>query len=197
MRMIKPLMKAMCLFALMPSLSLVRFSKYSPSKGEFIDVRRRDLIPFDENLCESKQILYTSKDGTKVPMNINYKKGIKLDGKNPTVLYGYGGFGATENLAFHKSKAAWLEHGGVWATAFIRGGSEYGHTWHKDGRLLNKMNVFDDFAAAADYLAQSGYALIAIIWQSLARQMVGCWWVLLWSCILKNSVSPYQRQACA
>lgn len=132
--------------------------KYSPSKGEFIDVRRRDLIPFDENLYESKQILYTSKDGTKVPMNINYKKGIKLDGKNPTVLYGYGGFGATENLAFHKSKAAWLEHGGVWATAFIRGGSEYGHTWHKDGRLLNKMNVFDDFAAAADYLAQSGYA---------------------------------------
>ena len=111
-------------------------------------------------------------------------------------MYGYGGFGATENLAFHKSKAAWLEHGGVWATAFIRGGSEYGHTWHKDGRLLNKMNVFDDFAAAADYLAQSGYAdsnHLAISGASNGGLLVGASMVLHPE---KNSVSPYQRQAC-
>ena len=105
------------------------------------------------------------------------------------------GLGLLKILPFIKSKAAWLEHGGVWATAFIRGGSEYGHTWHKDGRLLNKMNVFDDFAAAADYLAQSGYAdsnHLAISGASNGGLLVGASMVLH----PENSVSPYQRQAC-
>ncbi|WP_162816810.1 prolyl oligopeptidase family serine peptidase [Moraxella canis] len=131
--------------------------KYSPTKREFIDIRRRDLHPFVSENYETKNITYTSKDGTKIPMVISHKKGLVLDGKNPTVLYGYGGFGVPSDNAFRFDRAVWLEHGGVWATAHLRGGSELGEEWHQAGKRLNKMNVFDDFEAAADYLIDKNY----------------------------------------
>lgn len=132
--------------------------RYSIAKDAYIDVRRRDLVDFDSDKYEFHHILYPSKDGTMIPMTISHKKGIKLDGKNPTMLYGYGGFGVDIDSSFRMDHAAWLEHGGIWANAFIRGGSEYGSQSANAGRLYTKMNVFDDFAAAADYLAQHGYA---------------------------------------
>lgn len=132
--------------------------KYSLDKGEFIDVRRRDLYPFDHNAYESKLVKYKSKDGTEVPMSITYKKGTVLNGKNPTMLLGYGGFSVSLDSTFGLRSASWLEHGGVYAHAHLRGGSEHGETWHAQGKLLNKMNVFDDFESAADYLNQAGYA---------------------------------------
>ncbi|MDO4222461.1 MAG: prolyl oligopeptidase family serine peptidase [Acinetobacter sp.] len=133
--------------------------KYSIAKDQFIDVRRFDLSPFDENAYETKVVFYTSKDGTKIPMNISYKKGIKLDGKNPTMLYGYGGYGVIydQNFAFPAS-SVWLENGGVWAHAFIRGGGEYGEKWQKAAEHINRITGYDDFAAAADYLNSAGYA---------------------------------------
>ncbi len=131
--------------------------KYSPIKGEMIDVRRRDLYPFATEEYESKHVMYTSKDGTKIPMTISYKKGTVLNGKNPTVLYGYGGFGLAADNYFRFDRATWLEHGGIWVNAHLRGGEEYGREWHEAGKRLNKLNVFDDFEAAADYLFANGY----------------------------------------
>lgn len=131
--------------------------KYSIKKGEFIDERRRDLIPFDQNVFETKHVMYTSKDGTQIPMVISHKKGLQLNGKNPTVLYGYGGFGLALDNAFRLDRAAWLEHDGVWVQAHLRGGAEYGEAWHEQAKFTNKMNVFDDFEAAADYLFAKGY----------------------------------------
>ncbi len=132
--------------------------KFSPTKGgELTDKRRRDLHPFATDDYESKHIMYTSKDGTQIPMVLSYKKGTVLNGKNPTVLYGYGGFGLASDNAFRFDRAIWLEHGGIWATAHLRGGEEYGREWHAAGKRLNKMNVFDDFESAADYLFANGY----------------------------------------
>ncbi len=131
--------------------------KYNPVRDQMIDVRRRDLHPFVTEDYESKEVMYTSKDGTQVPMVISYKKGTVLDGKNPTVLYGYGGFSGISDHAFRFDRATWLEHGGIWATAHLRGGAELGEEWHKAGKRLDKMNVFDDFEAAADYLINQGY----------------------------------------
>ncbi|MFC0819623.1 prolyl oligopeptidase family serine peptidase [Moraxella marmotae] len=133
--------------------------KYSIAKDEFLDIRRYDLTPFDETKYESKVVIYTSYDGTQVPMNISYKKGITLDGKNPTLLYGYGGYGVIYNQTFgFPANTAWLENGGVWAHAFIRGGGEYGEAWQEAALHTKRPNGYDDFAAAADYLNQAGYA---------------------------------------
>ncbi|OOS07839.1 prolyl oligopeptidase Serine peptidase. MEROPS family S09A [Moraxella cuniculi DSM 21768] len=133
--------------------------KYSIAKDKFIDVRRFDLSPFNENDYETKVVLYTSKDGTKVPMVISHKKGIKLDGKNPTMLYGYGGYGVIYSQSFgFPASSIWLENGGVWAHAFIRGGGIYGEAWQKAAEHTNRLVGYDDFAAAADYLNESGYA---------------------------------------
>lgn len=133
--------------------------KYSIAKDEYLDIRRSDLVPFDETQYESKVVFYTSYDGTKVPMNISYKKGIVLDGKNPTILYGYGGYGVIYDQAFgFPANTAWLENGGVWAHAFIRGGGEYGEEWQNAAKYTNRLTGYDDFAAAADYLNQAGYA---------------------------------------
>lgn len=133
--------------------------RYSIAKGEFIDVRRHDFTPFDAGAYETKLVFYTSYDGTKIPMNISYKKGITLDGKNPTMLYGYGGYGVIYDQAFgFPADTIWLENGGVWAHAFIRGGGEYGSQWQKAAAHKNRLVGYDDFAAAADYLAQAGYA---------------------------------------
>lgn len=114
-------------------------------------------IDFNSEDFESKQIFYTSKDGTKVPMIITHKKGIKLDGANPTILYGYGGFNISLTPSFSVANAVWMENGGVYAVANLRGGGEYGKAWHDAGTKLQKQNVFDDFIAAAEYLIEKKY----------------------------------------
>lgn len=106
---------------------------------------------------ESKQVFYTSKDGTKIPMIITYKKGTDLNGKNPTVLYGYGGFNISLTPSFSIANAVWLEQGGIYAVANLRGGGEYGKEWHDAGTKLTKQNVFDDFIAAGEYLIAQKY----------------------------------------
>ena len=119
--------------------------------------RAPEIPGFHSEDYESKEIFYHSKDGTRVPMFLVYKKGIKLDGKNPTLLYGYGGFNATMNPDFSALRLAWLEQGGVYAQANLRGGAEYGEKWHEAGMRLNKQNVFDDCIAAAEWLIQHHY----------------------------------------
>lgn len=120
-------------------------------------VYRKSGAKFDSAAYTSEQVFYTSKDGTQVPMIISYKKGTKLNGKNPTILYGYGGFNASLTPSFSSTVAAWLEQGGVYAVANIRGGGEYGKAWHDAGTQLKKQNVFDDFIAAAEYLNDKQY----------------------------------------
>lgn len=114
-------------------------------------------LDFDFDNYETKQVFYKSKDGTKVPMFIVHKKGLKLDGNNPTYLYSYGGFNISMNPSFSTSRLMFLENGGVYAMPNIRGGGEYGEAWHKAGMLDKKQNVFDDFIAAAEYLIKEGY----------------------------------------
>ncbi len=114
-------------------------------------------LDFDFDSYETKQVFYTSKDGTKVPMFIVHKKGLQLDGNNPTYLYSYGGFNISLNPSFSTSRLMFLENGGVFAMPNIRGGGEYGEEWHKAGMPDKKQNVFDDFIAAAEYLIKEGY----------------------------------------
>ncbi len=114
-------------------------------------------IDFNSDNYQSKQIFYTSKDGTKVPMIITHKKGIVLDGTNPTILYGYGGFNISLTPSFSITNAVWMEQGGVYAVANLRGGGEYGKKWHDAGTKLQKQNVFDDFIGAAEYLIAEKY----------------------------------------
>ena len=121
------------------------------------DVYRKSGAKFDSAAYESKQVFYPSKDGTKVPMIITYKKGLELNGKNPTILYGYGGFNISLTPRFSVSRAVWLEQGGIYAVANLRGGGEYGKKWHKAGTQLDKQNVFDDFIAAGEYLIAQDY----------------------------------------
>src|SRR5579883_1298407 len=118
---------------------------------------RRANVKFNPDDYEVKQVFYTSKDGTKVPMFLTVKKGVKLDGSNPTLLYGYGGFNIPLTPAFSVSRVAWLELGGVYAQANLRGGGEYGKEWHDAGTKLRKQNVFDDFIAAAEWLIKHKY----------------------------------------
>lgn len=121
------------------------------------EVYRKSGADFDPAQYESKQVFYKSKDGTEVPMILTYKKGLKLDGSNPTILYGYGGFNVSLTPRFSPTRAAWLEQGGIYAVANLRGGGEYGKKWHKAGTQLQKQNVFDDFIAAAEYLIAENY----------------------------------------
>lgn len=114
-------------------------------------------IPFDPSRYQTRQVFYRSKDGTRIPMFITARKGVRLDGSNPTILYGYGGFGVNVTPRFRPIVPAWLELGGVYVVANLRGGGEYGETWHQAGKLGNKQNVFDDFAYAAKYLIREHY----------------------------------------
>ena len=129
---------------------------YDPKTGKSA-VYQKPKVDFNSADYESKQVFYTSKDGTKVPMIITYKKGTKLNGKNPTILYGYGGFNVSLTPSFSISNAVWLENGGVYAVANLRGGGEYGKKWHDAGTQMKKQNVFDDFIAAAEYLIKENY----------------------------------------
>lgn len=118
---------------------------------------RKPEVKFDGSACETKQVFYKSKDGTQVPMFIVHKKGLKLDGTNPTLLYGYGGFNINMTPGFSVSRAVWVEMGGVFAMPNLRGGGEYGREWHQAGIKLGKQHVFDDFIAAAEWLIANQY----------------------------------------
>ena len=120
-------------------------------------VFREAQVAFDPQEYETKQIFYSSRDGTRVPMFITHKKGLKLDGSNPTILYGYGGFNISLTPSFSAGRLAWLEMGGVLAIPNLRGGGEYGREWHEAGMIEKKQNVFDDFIAAAERLISDGY----------------------------------------
>jgi len=130
--------------------------KYNAANGKS-ELFRKSKIDFNSDNFESKQVFYKSKDGTKVPMIITYKKGVKLNGKNPTILYGYGGFNISLTPSFSTANAVWMEQGGVYAVPNLRGGGEYGKEWHDAGTQMKKQNVFDDFIAAADYLIANKY----------------------------------------
>jgi prolyl oligopeptidase len=120
-------------------------------------IYNRPKINFDSSQYVTEEAFYKSKDGTRIPIFINYRKGLKLDGQNPTILHGYGGFDIAEAPYFQSDAALWMKMGGIYAEANIRGGSEYGEAWHKAGMVLTKQNVFDDFIAAAEYLIQKRY----------------------------------------
>lgn len=129
---------------------------YDPKTGTSKEYQKPK-VDFNSADYESKQVFYTSKDGTKIPMIITHKKGLKLDGKNPTILYAYGGFNVSLTPSFSVSNAVWLEQGGIYAVANLRGGGEYGKEWHDAGTQLKKQNVFDDFIAAGEYLIAQKY----------------------------------------
>lgn len=130
--------------------------KYDIASGKSV-LYEKPKVDFDPEAYETKQVFYTSKDGTKVPMFIVYKKGLELNGKNPTMLYAYGGFSVSLTPGFNTSRIVWLENGGIYAQPNLRGGGEYGEKWHQAGTKLNKQNVFDDFIAAAEYLIKEKY----------------------------------------
>ncbi len=130
--------------------------RYDVATGEK-ELFRRIEVKAGTDAWETKQVFYTSKDGTRVPMFIVHRKGLELDGGNPTLLYGYGGFNVSLTPYFSAARAVWLEMGGVLAVANLRGGGEYGEAWHEAGTKLDKQNVFDDFIAAAEELIELGY----------------------------------------
>ncbi|HOB24601.1 MAG TPA: prolyl oligopeptidase family serine peptidase [Kaistella sp.] len=130
--------------------------KFDADSGKS-EVYQKPKVKFNPDNYVSEQVFYTSKDGTKVPMMISYKKGLKLNGKNPTILYSYGGFNISLQPAFSVVNAIWMENGGVYAVPNIRGGGEYGKKWHDAGTKMQKKNVFDDFIAAGEYLQKNGY----------------------------------------
>ena len=149
--------------------------KYNVNSGDYSKFWNPE-IDFDSSTYESKQVFYKSKDGTKIPMIITYKKGTELDGKNPTILYGYGGFNISQTPGFRVTNAVWLEQGGIYAVPNIRGGGEYGRKWHNAGVQTKKQNVFDDFISAGEYLIENNYTsseFLAISGRSNGGLLVG------------------------
>ena len=136
--------------------------KFNPKDGTYTSYWK-PAINFNPEDYESSQVFYTSKDGTKVPMIITHKKGVELNGKNPTILYGYGGFNISLTPSFSIANAVWMEQGGIYAVPNLRGGGEYGKKWHKAGTQMQKQNVFDDFIAAAEYLIEKKYTSSAYL----------------------------------
>jgi prolyl oligopeptidase len=130
--------------------------RYDMVSGES-SIFRQPTVAFNPDDYETKQVFYASKDGTQVPMFITHKKGLQLDGNNPTYLYGYGGFNVSLTPSFSVSNLVWMELGGVYAMPNLRGGGEYGEEWHQAGTKLNKQNVFNDFIAAAEWLIANQY----------------------------------------
>ena len=147
------------------SLLYYTFTNYTTAGNTYsFDVKtgeskmyRESKAQFASDQYESHQVFYTSKDGTKIPMMITHKKGITLNGQNPTILYGYGGFNISLTPSFSIANAVWMENGGIYAVANLRGGGEYGKKWHDAGIQQQKQNVFDDFIAAAEYLTTNKY----------------------------------------
>ncbi|HEY3569771.1 MAG TPA: prolyl oligopeptidase family serine peptidase [Thermoanaerobaculia bacterium] len=131
--------------------------RYDLETGRATIFRRPEIKGFDPGQYETKQVFFPSKDGTRIPMFLTYKKGLKLDGSNPTYLYGYGGFNVSVVPAFSTAHLVWMERGGIYAVANLRGGGEYGEEWHQAGMKLKKQNVFDDFIAASEWLIANGY----------------------------------------
>ena len=146
--------------------------RYDVTAGQST-IWRKAVLKFKPDDYETSQIFYTSKDGTKVPMFLSHKKGLKRDGQNPTLLYGYGGFNIPLTPTFKPAVLAWMEMGGLYAQPNLRGGGEYGEDWHQGGTKLKKQNVFDDFIAAAEWLIA-----LAIHrppgWRSRADRMAAC-----------------------
>lgn len=137
---------------------------------------RAPKVDFDSDGFITEQVFYPSKDGTRIPMFLTYKKGLKRDGRNPVYLYGYGGFNISLNPGFSSSRIPFLESGGIYAQANLRGGGEYGEEWHQAGTKMKKQNVFDDFIAAAEWLIKNGYTgkdKIAIVGGSNGGLLVG------------------------
>jgi prolyl oligopeptidase len=137
---------------------------------------RAPKVAFDAAQLEQRQIFYESKDGTKIPLLLAYRKGLKLDGQNPVLLYGYGGFGISELPTFNPARIAWIQMGGVFAVANIRGGGEYGDAWHRQAIRAHKQLVFDDFIAAGEWLIAQRYTSahkLAILGGSNGGLLVG------------------------
>lgn len=149
--------------------------KYNVETGKS-EIYQKPKVKFSPENYISEQVFYTSKDGTKVPMMISYKKGLKLNGKNPTILYSYGGFNISLQPAFSVVNAIWMENGGIYAVPNIRGGGEYGKKWHDAGTKMQKKNVFEDFITAGEYLQKNGYTspeFMAISGRSNGGLLVG------------------------
>lgn len=130
--------------------------KYNMTSGA-TSLHKKAEVKFNPEDYEVKQVFFTSKDGTKVPMFLTHKKGLLLNGQNPALMYGYGGSTVNETPAFSVSNIFFMEQGGVYADVVLRGGSEYGEKWHRAGMLENKQNVFDDFISAAEWLVKNQY----------------------------------------
>jgi prolyl oligopeptidase len=154
---VDPMADGSVLFSVTTYLTTLRVEAWSPGNNAVRETAIIATSPVDLSDAKVTRVFVTSKDGTKVPLNIISRKDVKLNGRNPTLLYGYGGYGISETPHFAAEAAPWLEVGGVYALANIRGGAEYGEHWHQDGALLKKQNVFDDFAACGQYLIDRGY----------------------------------------